>query len=236
MHNTRTSWLDAARGTSWFQLNRHDDPEPKEPEPAEPAEPADSDPADPEPDDEPEDDPEPDGADQLGDAGKKALDKLRAELKAERTRHKREAAAAQRRIQEFEDRDKSELDKATSKAEQATKAAERATKRAVLAEVKAAAGAQFADPEDASAFLDLSAYTSDDGEIDTEAIASDLDALLERKPHLRKPAAEQKKKVPRPDPGQGARTDPPATDYRTADRNELEAELAKLAPGFRLRA
>lgn len=232
MQHTRKGWLDAARA-SWFRLDRHDDPEPKDPEPADPADP---DPADPEPDDDPEDDPEPEGADQLGDAGKKALDKIRAELKAERLRHKREAAAAQKRIREFEDRDKSELDKATSKAEEATKAAERATKRAVLAEVKAAAGA-FADPEDAAAFLDLSTYTGDDGEIDTEAIASDLDALLERKPHLRKPAAEpQKKKAPKPDPGQGARTDPPATDYRTADRNELEAELAKVAPGFRLRA
>ncbi|GCD37946.1 hypothetical protein OEIGOIKO_05756 [Streptomyces chrestomyceticus JCM 4735] len=228
MRYTRHVWLNAAPGVSWFRLDRHDDPEPEEPSP--------DDPVAPEAEDEPgsDDDREPEGADQLGDAGKKALDKLRAELKAERTRHKRESAAAQKRIQEFEDRDKSELDKATSKAEQAMERAERATTRAVLAEVKAAAS-DFADPEDAAVYLDPSAYTDDDGDIDTAAIAADLEALLERKPHLRRPAAEPEKKTPKPDPAQGSRQAAPATDFRTADRAELEAELAKSVPGFRLR-
>jgi hypothetical protein len=139
-------------------------------------------------------------------------------------------------VAEFEDRDKSDLDKATEKAERAAEAASKATARAVRAEVKAAA-ADFADPEDAAAFLDLTAYTSDDGEIDTEAISADLEALLERKPHLRRPVAEpDKRRQPKPDPGQGARPSQPVTDFRTASPEEYRAELARIAPGFRPRS
>lgn len=231
MSTTCNRWLPAAHGVGWFQLNRHDDPEPTDPE------------ATPEPEDEAKPDPEPEadpeGADKLGDAGKKALEAM----KAQRAAARKEAAEAKKRVEElarkvadFEDRDKSELEKATAKAERLAEQAAKATKRAVLAEVRAAAAA-FADPEDAAAFLDLTAYSSDDGEIDTEAISTDLEALLERKPHLRKAAAEPpKKKAPKPDPGQGARPPELPTDFRTVSREELEAELTKSMPGFRLRA
>ena len=230
MQNTRQSWHSAAHGVDWFRLDRHDDPEPADPEPA--PEPKD-DPADPDPE------PDPEGADKLGDKGKQALDRMKAEkAEAKRTAaaEKKRADDLARKVAEFEDRDKSELEKATTKAERAAERAVKATKRAVLAEVKAAAK-EFADPEDAAPFLDLSTYTSDDGDIDTEAISADLEALLERKPHLRKPAASEpeKKKQPKPDPGQGARPTDPPTDFRTATRDELEAELATSVPGFRLR-
>jgi hypothetical protein len=229
MSTTRNRWLPAAQ-SGWFQLDRHDDPEPTDPEPA--PEPTD-DPVEPEPEADPE------GADKLGDAGKKALEAMkaqRAEAKKTAAAEKKRADELARKVADFEDRDKSELEKATTKAEKLAEQAAKATKRAVLAEVKAAAAA-FADPEDAAAFLDLTAYTSDDGEIDTEAISADLDALLERKPHLRRPALEQPKKpAPKPDPGQGARPATPPTDFRNATRSELEAELASTVPGFRLRA
>lgn len=230
MSTTRTRWLPAAQSADWFQLIRHDDPEPADPEPTPEPE---GDPEDPEPE------PDPEGADKLGDAGKKALDKMkadRAEAKRLAAAEKRRADELARKVAEFEDRDKSELEKATTKAERAAEQAAKATKRAVLAEVKAAA-AEFADPEDAAAFLDLATYTSDDGEIDTEAISADLDALLERKPHLRRAATEPAKKpAPKPDPGQGARPAEPPADFRTADRAALDAELAKVAPGFRIRS
>lgn len=220
MSTTRTRWLPAAQ-SAWFQLNRHDDPEPADPEPAPEPE---GDPEDPEPE------PDPEGADKLGDAGKKALDKMkadRAEAKRLAAAEKRRADELARKVAEFEDRDKSELEKATTKAERAAEQAAKATKRAVLAEVKAAA-AEFADPEDAAAFLDLSAYTSDDGEIDTEAISADLTDLLERKPHLRKATAEPAKKAaPKPDPSQGARPAEPPTDFRTAPVEDFQAALAK---------
>ncbi|MFE2164882.1 hypothetical protein ACFXB3_07380 [Streptomyces sp. NPDC059447] len=226
MQNTRQSWLPAAHGADWFRLNRHDDPELADP----PEPPGEPDPADPEP--------EPEGADQLGDKGKQALDRM----KAEKADAKRAAAAEKKRaddlvrkVAEFEDRDKSELDKATDKAQRLAEQAAKATKRAVLAEVKAAASA-FADPEDAAAFLDLTSYAGDDGEIDTDTIAADLEALLERKPHLRRQAPEPPKPpAPKPDPGQGPRPNDPPADFRTATRDELQAELAKSVPGFRLR-
>jgi len=228
MQSTRQSWLSAAHGADWFRLDRHDDPEPTDPPEPEP-----------EGDPDPEPEPDPEGADKLGDKGKQALDRMKAEkAEAKRTAaaEKKRADDLARKVAEFEDRDKSELEKATTKAERAAEQAAKATKRAVLAEVKAAAAA-FADPEDAAAFLDLSTYTSDDGEINTEAISADLEALLERKPHLRRPAAPEpeKRKQPKPDPGQGARPTDPPTDFRTATREELQAELANSVPGFRLR-
>ena len=225
----RNRWLPAAQSADWFSLTRHDDPEPTDPEPGPNPEG--------EPDPEPEDDP--DGADKLGDAGKKALDRMKAERAAARkaaAEEKRRADELARKVAEFEDAQKSELEKATAKAERLEAAARAATARAVKAEVRAAA-AEFADPEDAVAFLDLSSYTSSDGEIDADAISADLADLLERKPHLRRASAEPSKKpVPKPDPGQGSRPEAPATDFRTADRATLEAELAKIAPGFRLRS
>jgi hypothetical protein len=228
MQNTRKNWMPAAQSVGWFQLDRHDDPEPADPEPTPEPE---GDPAEPEPD--------PEGADKLGDAGKKALDRMkaeRAEAKKAAAAEKKRADDLARKVAEFEDRDKSELEKATSKAERLEAAAKAATARAVKAEVRAAAS-EFADPEDAAAFLDLAKYTSDDGEIDTEAISADLTDLLERKPHLRRQAAEpQKKPAPKPDPSQGARPAEPPTDFRTVDRETLEVELAKVAPGFRLRS
>lgn len=230
MSTTRNRWLPAAQSADWFSLTRHDDPEPVEPEgPSEPEGESE----------EPEREPDPEGADKLGDAGKKALEAMkaqRAEAKRLAAAEKKRADDLARQVQEFEDAQKSELEKATAKAERLEAAAKAATARAVRAEVKAAAG-EFADPEDAVAFLDLAKYTSDDGEIDAEAISGDLADLLERKPHLRRAAQEpQKKPVPRPDPSQGARPAEPPTDFRTADRETLQAELAKVAPGFRLRA
>ncbi|MEV5138435.1 hypothetical protein AB0K71_05755 [Streptomyces syringium] len=230
MQNTRNRWLPAAHGADWFQLTRHDDPDPTEPDPAAPDDQDPEDGADP--------DPDPEGADQLGDAGKKALDRMKAEkaaAKKEAAAAKKTAAEAQRRIAEFEDRDKTDLDKATAKAEKAEALARAATERAVKAEVKAMASDQFADPTDTALLGDLSRYVDDDGEIDTDAIETDLAALLERKPHLRKATPEPKKRAPRPDPGQGSRPDDPPTDFRTAGREDLQAELAKVAPSFRLR-
>lgn len=229
MQNTRQSWLSAAQGAEWFRLNRHDDPEPVDP--AEPPEPADP----PEPKD-PDDEPE--GADKLGDAGKKALDRMkaeRAEAKKTAAAEKKRADELARKVAEFEDRDKSELEKVSSRAEAAEKRAEAALSRALKAEVRALASSEFADPEDAAAFLDLSQYAAD-GDIDTGGLQDALAELLERKPHLRKQVASEpeQKKGPRPDPSQGPRKDPPPTDYRTASRDELRTKLAEY--GVRLRS
>ena len=85
----------------------------------------------------------------------------------------------------------------------ATAAEERASKllnRAVSAEVKAAASG-FADPDDAAAFLDLTKYATPDGDVDTEALKTDLADLLVRKPHLGKTPGSR---LPAPNPAQGS--------------------------------
>lgn len=236
-----------ATGATWFNLSRHEDPtdppqpEPSvepEPAPATPEEPGSDEPAEPETPEEPESEPDPEGADKLGDKGKQALERMKAEkaaAKKEALAAKRELAALAKKVQDFEDRDKSELEKATAKADRLAEQAAKATARAVAGEVKVHAVTQFADPTDAVDVLmrDPSKYVDDAGEIDTEAIQSDLADLLDRKPHWARqpeptPEAEPAAKPrPRPDPGQGPRPSTPPTDFRTASKDEVAAELAK---------
>lgn len=247
MSTTRTRWLPAAQSVGWFRLNRHEDPDPADPEPA--PNPA-GDPADPDPepdpagdpaDPEPEPEPEPEGADKLGDEGKKALDRMKAERAAAKktaATEKKRADDLARKVQEFEDAQKSEAEKLAAKVERSAQREAKATARAVAAEVRAAAG-EFADPADAVDVLmrDPSQYVDADGEIDTDAIETALTDLLARKPHWAKPepvapAAEPKTK-PKPDPGQGSRGAPAPVDYRTAPKGDVAAELAKY--GYRQR-
>ena len=64
---------------------------------------------------------------------------------------------------------------------------EKANRRIVSAEIRAQAAKDFADPEDAVRFLDLSDYEVDeDGEVNARDIERDLKDLLRRKPHLGK--------------------------------------------------
>jgi hypothetical protein len=250
MHPTKP-WLAAARSAAWFRLDRHDDPdpEPEAPEPgsddpAEPA-PAPEDPGDKPGDGDPDSDDgtdEPEGADQLGDAGKRALDKVRKERAAARkeaAEARQQVAALAKKVQEFEDRDKSELQRAQEAAERAAQAVTLANGRAVTSEVKAMAVGRFIDVADAVERLtrDPSRYIGDGGDIDTGAIEADIAELLEQKPHWAAPAPSAqpaadpgepaKKKTPRPDPGQGARPKALPKDFRTASKEELDAELAR---------
>ncbi|MFE1358850.1 hypothetical protein [Streptomyces harbinensis] len=174
----------------------------------------------------PQPEPEPEGADQLGDAGKRALDRMKAE-RDEARRLAREHAA---RVKEFEDRDKSELERATERATSAEERAAKALASAVAARVEALAGrkvgerAAFADPEDAIGALDLTRYADEQGVIDTDAIETDLADLLGRKPHwAAQAAAPSAPKAPKPDPGQGAR---PGGDPGSLDEQIRAAEQA----------
>lgn len=222
--NTDNPWL--------FDLARFDeDPQPSADDPG------NQDP-EPEPNPEPAEIEEPDGSAELGDKGKRALDAM----KAEKLAAKREAVAAKKRaddlaakVAEFEDRDKSETEKLTQRAEQAEARAKVATERAVKAEVRALASDTFIDPTDAVQLGDLAKYVGADGEVDADAIQLDLDALLDRKPHLRKPdptpesePPKRAKPAPKPDPGQGPRKEPEPVDFRTADKATVDAELARL--------
>lgn len=106
-------------------------------------------------------------------------------------------------------------ERADTRAKAAEARAAAASHRAVVSEVRAFAANDFADPDDAAAFLKLDAYVDEDGTVDTAAIQSDLAELLTRKPHLGKPG---ERRAPRPDPSQasgaGGRTTPdPAQEF-----------------------
>ena len=120
----------------------------------------------------------------LGDAGKKALDAMKAERKAARE----EAAAAKA------ERDALQAKLDGKESEHATEQAKRETEQAALAkandrilksEVKAAAKGVLADPQDAYKFLDLESFEVDnDGNVDEDAIAKALADLITKKPYL----------------------------------------------------
>lgn len=131
------------------------------------------------------DPPEPEADAPLGPAGEKALDEWKRRAK-EAERASRDQA---KRLQAIEDRDKTEVQRASERAEAAEKRAAAMAQRTVRAEVRALAAATFADPSDAAAFLDPTAFVDDDGDVDTKAVEKALADLLKRKPHLAKEAA-----------------------------------------------
>ena len=144
-------------------------------EPVEPTEEVD----DLEPDDT---DTDPEGAEQLGDPGKKALDTMKGKLKAERERRRSlEAQLAER--DKPADGDQPDPDALVRQAEATALA--RVNERLVKAEVRAAAAGKLADPADAHRFLDLSQFEVDaDGNVDADEVAEAIDDLLTSKPYL----------------------------------------------------
>lgn len=132
--------------------------------------------------------------DDLGDAGKKALEAERTRAKAAEKAHKaamKELDDARKRLADIDASNKSDTDKAIEKAkaeaaEAAGKeAAAKANTRILKAEIRAAAAGKLADPTDALRLLDLDEFEVDDeGEVDAKAIANALDDLVKSKPYL----------------------------------------------------
>ena len=124
------------------------------------------------------------GEKSLGDAGKKALDAMKAErnqfrddLKAIRAEFDAFRAKAEGKEAEF-----SAAQEAQRIKDEALAAA---NERILKAEVRAAAATKLADPQDALRFLDLSGFEVDsDGAVDAASIASAVDDLISRKPYL----------------------------------------------------
>ncbi|MGW5197361.1 phage scaffolding protein [Streptomyces spiralis] len=157
--------------------------EPQEPAPAPEAEGAEEEPFD-------------------AERAKKAINKKNAEAKALRERLK-ELEPLARKAKELEDAQKSEQERLSEQLTAAQQRIQAVQQRAVRAEVRALAAAEFADPDDAHAFLDLDSFVSDDGDIDTDGIRDGLAELLKRKPHLAKPA-DTSPRAPRSDRTQGS--------------------------------
>ncbi|MFJ4738711.1 hypothetical protein [Streptomyces sp. NPDC088775] len=135
-------------------------------------------------------DQEPDGADQLGDAGKKALDSMKARTRTERERRKAaeaelaqlKAAAAKKPVDDGSG-DQPDLEQLRADARAEAKA--EGLRDRALDRLEAKAARKFADPEDARAHLARRVEDFIDGDrIDTEAITEALDELLDAKPYL----------------------------------------------------
>jgi hypothetical protein len=118
-------------------------------------------------------------ADQLGDAGKKALDSMKSKWQKERDARK--ALEAKLAAGSTDDQqDPAEVRKQA----QAEARAEVLNERA-LDKVEAKAAKLFADPEDARALLAGRVEEFiDDGQVDVDAINEALAGLLKKKPHL----------------------------------------------------
>lgn len=130
------------------------------------------------------DDTDEDGAADLGDAGKQALDRMKAKWKAADASAKENAAkiaALEAKINGTEAEHQAETERARIQSDAIAKA----NSRLVNAEVRAAAKGRLTNPADAFAFLDLSEIeVGDDGEIDSASVTALIDDLLTERPYL----------------------------------------------------
>ena len=127
------------------------------------------------------------GAEALGDKGKQALDRMKAERNEARARDREKTKALEALQAELERLKSGEQEDETAKKirEAETAALSKANERILRAELKAAATGKLADPADALKFLDLSAFEVDaDGNVDGAALADAIADLTESKPYL----------------------------------------------------
>lgn len=158
------------------------DGEPPATPPADPGTPPADPPADPPAGEDPE------GAEALGDPGKRALDAMKAKLAAKN--------AANKALQDQLDALKAPKagDEKTPEdwqREADARAMSKANERVLKADLKLAAKDILIDPTDALLNLDLSQFEPDaDGEFDASDITEALKDLVRRKPHLAKSATQ----------------------------------------------
>lgn len=160
------------------------------------------------------------GEDALGDAGKKALDRMKADLRAAKSEAReareeaeRAKAAADGREAEWEAEKKSRED-----------ADQRFNQRILKAELKAAATGKLANPAVAEKFIDLTQFeVSEDGDVDAEALATAVADLLANEPYLSAQGGTKKQVLP--DVSQGASASGKAS---TADQfaSHIESKLS----------
>lgn len=152
------------------------------------------------------DDTDPEGAEELGDKGKQALDRMKEKLRAEKAKR---LAAEQKLTEKVGEDDTARIEReATAKANQ----------RIVRAELKTAAKGVVNDAALSDIFAlipktDLEAIeVDDDGNVDEDEVTALIADLVAKKPYL---AAQGGPKPPKVDPSQGAVGGAPAS---AADR------------------
>lgn len=122
------------------------------------------------------------GAEALGDAGKQALDRMKAQRNAERDK-RRELETRLAALESKADGD--QPDPEALRAEGRRDALAASNQRILRSEIKAAAAGKLSDPADALQLLDLSRFeVDDDGNVDEDEIAEAIDDLLKKKPYL----------------------------------------------------
>ena len=145
------------------------------------------------------------GATALGDAGKKALDAMKAERNEARAEAKAAADAIAALTAQVEGK-QAEYEAAQKTREVETAALAKANERILKAEVRAQAASKLNDPKDALLHLDLSKFeVGEDGEVDGDAVATAIDKLITDKPYLAAQGTRFKGEA-----DGGARKEPPA--------------------------
>lgn len=120
----------------------------------------------------------------LGDAGKKALDAMKAKWK-DADKLAKDNATALAALQAKLDGKESEHQQTLEAQRVKDEAIAAANKRILSAEVRAAAAGKLNDPTDALAHIDLSSFeVSDDGAVDSDAIGAAITDLISKKPYL----------------------------------------------------
>ena len=158
------------------------------------------------------------GAEALGDPGKKALDTMKAERKAATDRAKAAEAERDALKAQLEGRE-AEHAAAQEKQRARDEALAVANKRILSAELRAAAKGKLADPSDAALYINLDEFeVSEDGEVDSDALASAIDDLLARTAHL---AADSRRFDGAAD--QGAKGEPRQSQLSATDLETMSA-------------
>lgn len=122
-----------------------------------------------------------DGAEQLGDAGKQAIDRM----KAERNEARKEAAKAREALAAAQAKAEGREVEYAAEKKAREDADARFRERVLKAEIKAAATGKLNDPADAMRYLDLSEFdVNDDGDVDAAAITAAIDSLVASKTYL----------------------------------------------------
>lgn len=127
------------------------------------------------------------GAEALGDPGKKALDAMKAKMRAAELSAKEAKAELAKINAQLALKDKPAEEQALeqARAEARAEATTAANKRIVRSELKAAATGKLANPAVAEKFLDLDDFDVDDnGDVDSDALNEAITDLLKREPYL----------------------------------------------------
>lgn len=124
------------------------------------------------------------GSEALGDAGKKALDTMKAKWKAE-TAARKAAEAKAAELQAAADGKAAEHTANLETQRVKDEALAKANERILKSEIRREAKGLLADPNDALTFLKLDEFEVDeDGSVDESALKQAIEALLEDKPYL----------------------------------------------------